>query len=101
MSNFDPCECVDIMNHESAMQRLINMLRDSQNACTDSGCENPPNSLPGPNGTQGYMFLMLGWMFIATLLYLLRPRTLRLRGDEKPAPSSGEGSGPPPAPSVS
>lgn len=26
MSNFDPCECVDIMNHENAMQRLINMV---------------------------------------------------------------------------
>lgn len=101
MSNFDPCECVNLYNHENAMRRLINMLRDSQNACTDSGCETSPNDPSSPNCSEGYMMLMLGWVVVATLLYLLRPRTLRVSGDEKPAPSSGDGSGNPPAgPSV-
>ncbi|KAH9525493.1 Small integral membrane protein 14 [Bulinus truncatus] len=82
------------------MRRLMNLLRDSQNACTDSGCDQLPNTLQTPNCAEGYMLLMLGWVVVATLLYLLRPKTLRLRGDEKPAPSSGDGSSPPPAPSV-
>ncbi|XP_059163217.1 small integral membrane protein 14-like [Physella acuta] len=99
MSDFDPCECIDIYNHESAMRRLMNLLRDSQNACTDSGCDPLPSNPLAPNGADGYMMLMLGWVVVATLLYLLRPKNLRLRGDEKPAPS-GDGTPPPPAPSV-
>ncbi|KAK3803245.1 hypothetical protein RRG08_013828 [Elysia crispata] len=101
MSDFDPCECVDIFNHESAMRRLMNMLRNSQNACTDSGCDQLPDTPNAPVGADGYMMLMLGWVFVATLLYFMRPRNLRQSGDGKPAPSSGDGNGPaPPGPAV-
>ncbi|XP_005102718.1 small integral membrane protein 14 [Aplysia californica] len=96
MSNFDPCECVDLFNHEGAMRRLINLLRDSQNACTDGGCEELPGDPSAPNCADGYMMLLMGWVVVATLLYFLRPKNLRLRGNEKPSPASGDGSDPPP-----
>ncbi|KAK0058833.1 small integral membrane protein 14-like [Biomphalaria glabrata] len=99
MAEFDPCECIDAFQHENVMRRLLNLLRDSQNVCTDNGCDNLPTSPQAPNCAEGYMLLMLGWFVVATLLFLLRPKTLRLRGDGKPAPSGG-GSTPPPAPSV-
>uniref|UniRef100_A0A0B6Y8Z9 Small integral membrane protein 14 n=1 Tax=Arion vulgaris TaxID=1028688 RepID=A0A0B6Y8Z9_9EUPU len=95
MSGDNPCECVDIYNHENAMSRLITMLRDSQNACTDTGCENTSNDQSSQNCSEDYMLILLGWVILATLLYLLRSRSHRLKGDEKPFPSSGDGSGPP------
>jgi len=100
MSNIDPCECVDLFNHESAMRRLINMLRDSQNACSDGGCEELPGNPGAPNATDGYMMLMLGWVFVATILYFLRPKNFRAQGNEKPSPSGGGPSPPPPGPAV-
>merc|ERR1711874_671843 len=102
MSNFDPCECVDLFNHESAMRRLINMLRDSQNACTDGGCEELPGNPGAPDVTDPYMMLMMGWVVVATLLYFFRPRAFRPQGNEKPSPASGDGSSPPspPGPAV-
>ncbi|PVD31335.1 hypothetical protein C0Q70_06747 [Pomacea canaliculata] len=102
MSEFDPCEC--IWNHESAMQRLINLLRSSQNSCSDNQCL---QDMPGPNSTPdgGFstmMMIMLGWLVIATALFLLRPSSLRNHGDGKPSPSGGGGPGnpPPPGPQV-
>jgi len=74
----------------------MNLLRDSQNACTDGGCEDMPD-LGGPNPMNGYMMMMLGWVFVATLLYFLRPNALRPQGNEKPSPSGG-GDGPSPPP---
>ncbi|XP_076472915.1 small integral membrane protein 14-like [Babylonia areolata] len=103
MSNFDPCECV--WNHESAMQRLINLLRNSQNTCTDSGCLT--DDMPGPSSPDGgyssMMMMMIGWLVVATALFLLRPPSLRDHGNGKPSPSGGDGSNnppPPPGPSV-
>jgi len=100
MSDIDPCECVDIFNHESAMRRLINLLRDSQNACTDGGCEELPGNPGMPAGTDGYMMLMLGWVVVATMLYFMRPNSMRPALPEKPSPSSGDGPPPPPPPAV-
>jgi len=97
---FDPCECV--WNHESAMQRLMNLLRNSQSFCTDNQC---PQELPGPNGEtpeggMSTMMFMMGWVVVATALFLLRPRSLRReRGDMKPERPPGGGNhdnGPPP-----
>lgn len=73
------------------------MLRDSQNACSDGGCDELPNP-GGPDAAGGYMMLMLGWVFVASLLYFLRPNALRAQGNEKPRPSQGDGSNPPPPP---
>lgn len=92
---FDPCEC--IWNHENAMQRLMNLLRNSQNTCTDNQCM---TDLPGPDGQPdgGYsmMMFLMGWMVIATALFLLRPPSLRNRGDQKPSRPGGNGPQPPP-----
>lgn len=48
--NFDPCEC--IYNHESNMQRLLNMLRQSQRYCNDIMCQtDPSNPLTDQSGS--------------------------------------------------
>lgn len=89
---YDPCEC--IWNHENNMQRLMNLLRNSQSYCTDNQCV---QDTPGPQGTPadgGYstmMMMMIGWLVVATALFLLRPSTMRSRGDVKPARSDQGG----------
>lgn len=98
-NSFDPCEC--ICSHEGAMRRLISLLRSSQSYCTDNQCL---QELPGPqstdNGTEGFsmMYVMMVWMFIAFLLYLFRPQTLRQGGDKRTADDRPPP--PPPAPGV-
>ncbi|XP_013382479.1 small integral membrane protein 14-like [Lingula anatina] len=102
MADFDPCECV--WNHESAMQRLINLLRNSQSYCTDNECV---QDMPGPNGNPAdggfnVMMIMMAWLVIATALFLLRPASLRNRGDQKPSGNGNNGpNNHPPAPPVS
>jgi len=104
MGDFDPCEC--IWNHEHAMQRLLNLLRNSQGTCTDNECV---QDMPGPNGELNAggmgmtMMMMMGWLVVATALFLMRPNSLRRTGLEKPAnPDNGNGGGndPPPPPAV-
>lgn len=87
---FDPCEC--IWSHEGAMQRLLNVIRNSQTECTDNVCLNGQGGeqLPDPSGMGNmtlWLFLM-GWIVAATALFILRPRSLRQQGDEKPARDS-------------
>ena len=68
-------------------------LRQSQNFCSDTECL---QELPGPDAgtapaSQGMSFFMMAmmWMLIATVLFLIRPRSLRRsRADDKPGPSS-------------
>ncbi|XP_068176732.1 small integral membrane protein 14 isoform X2 [Antennarius striatus] len=99
---FDPCECV--CTHEYAMRRLINLLRQSQSYCTDTGC---PQELPGPGSPAGgdgdltLTMVMMGWMVLAVVLFLLRPSSLRR------SPPTSKAPGPhnsdrrePPSPSV-
>ncbi|XP_030285904.1 small integral membrane protein 14 [Sparus aurata] len=75
---FDPCEC--ICNHEYAMRRLINLLRQSQSYCTDTDC---PQELPGPSDSVGgggdltLPMVVMGWVVLALVLFLLRPSSLR------------------------
>jgi len=94
---FDPCEC--IWNHENNMQRLMNLLRNSQSYCTENECV---QELPGPNGEpmsggMSMMLMMMGWLVVATALFLLRPNSLRDRGDRKPSrPNGGNDDAPPP-----
>jgi len=100
----DPCECV--WNHEMAMQRLMNLLRNSQTSCTDSECiQDGP--LPGDPSAAGggfnmMMIMMIGWIIIATALFLLRPATMRRSLDEKPAANRDNGGSDshPPAPPI-
>lgn len=97
----DLCEC--IWNHEMAMQRLMSLLRQSQSYCTDNECI---QDMPGPNGdlagggfSMMMMMMMIGWLVIATALFLLRPASLRRQSNEKPSGMDHQ-DGNPPAPSV-
>lgn len=60
-----------------------------------------PGSNTAPDGGfSSMMLMMLGWLVVATCLYLLRPNSLRNRGDMKPS-RNNDPSPPPPGPSVS
>lgn len=95
---FDPCEC--IFSPAGAMRRLISLLRNSQNYCTDEQCfGNPPG--PGSNDDTGMtMFYMaIAWIVIAATLYLMRPQSLK-DGSSKPRPDDNDhqNNGPPAPP---
>jgi hypothetical protein len=100
----DPCEC--IWNHEMAMQRLMNLLRNSQSFCSDNECIQDGGPSVGDSVSAGgfstMMLVMFGWLIVATALFLLRPSSLRRNPDQKPSPShDGGGNNPaPPAPPV-
>ncbi|XP_064619675.1 small integral membrane protein 14-like [Lineus longissimus] len=99
MSDFDPCEC--IWNHEHAMQRLLNLLRNSQSYCTDNSC---PQDLPGPQGSPedgglNVMMIMVAWLVIASVLFIMRPNSMR-NNNEKPRPSQNGSNPPPPPPAI-
>ncbi|XP_029637526.1 small integral membrane protein 14 [Octopus sinensis] len=96
--HFDPCEC--IWNHENAMRRLIQILRTSQSHCTNDQCLQEMPSLPeGPDGDfSSMMFITLGWIVIATALFLLRPASLRNTSSMKSDRRSDSPDTQPPAP---
>lgn len=49
-------------------------------------CLPVPGSNTAPDGGfSSMMLMMLGWLVVATCLYLLRPNSLRNRGDMKPS----------------
>ncbi|EJW88289.1 hypothetical protein WUBG_00801 [Wuchereria bancrofti] len=97
----DPCEC--LFNHETAMRRLLSLLRDSQGYCTDSECV---QDLPGPQGAgfgaNNLMMIVILWALLAVAMFLLRPNSMRSRPDSlgKPGPRPGGDAPEPPAPSV-
>lgn len=94
---FDPCEC--IFSHEMAMRRLISLLRNSQSYCTDTECLQEMPSPQGDGAGQMSFFVMAAaWVVIALVLFMLRPSSLRNRGDEKPSNNQGPQGSPPPAP---
>nr|VZI52394.1 unnamed protein product [Spirometra erinaceieuropaei] len=69
---FDPCEC--IFNHESSMQRLLNMLRQSQAYCSDVSCTNDMNELrQGDAGGMSMVFgLLFAWILITFSMFVYR-----------------------------
>jgi hypothetical protein len=91
----DMCEYVfnPIMRNIQAMQRLINMMRNTQqdSSCNDFECFTPnnPNSNPLINPSQNdsffstTTFLIMGWMFFVFLLYVLRPNSFRNKVSDK------------------
>ncbi|XP_062386621.1 small integral membrane protein 14 [Sardina pilchardus] len=93
----DPCAC--ICSHEHAMRRLINLLRQSQSYCTDTECL---QEVPGPNSSAGDDFtvpmIIMGWMVLAVILFLLRPRSMRGGHAVKPRGPHHTESRDPPAP---
>lgn len=49
-------------------------------------CLSVPGSNTAPDGGfSSMMLMMLGWLVVATCLYLLRPNSLRNQGDMKPS----------------
>eukprot|EP00039_Didymoeca_costata_P018979 m.335800 g.335800 ORF g.335800 m.335800 type:complete len:102 (+) comp17677_c0_seq1:220-525(+) len=101
MGDWDPCAC--IFSHNAAMNRLAEILRNAQDACTDSECTD--GQLPDEAGGMGTMTMMALWMTFAAGLYLMRPNSMRPQPNlaEKPADNSNTNNdrGPePPAPSV-
>uniref|UniRef100_R4G8H9 Small integral membrane protein 14 n=1 Tax=Rhodnius prolixus TaxID=13249 RepID=R4G8H9_RHOPR len=87
--------CGAIWNHEMAMRRLLSLLRQSQQTCSDTQCFS--TVYPTQAGDSGLM-LMMCWMALAFFLYLLRPASIRTKeNDLKPRGNgSGEGGNPPP-----
>ncbi|VDM39153.1 unnamed protein product [Toxocara canis] len=100
----DPCEC--IFNHETAMRRLLSLLRDSQGYCTDSECI---QDAPGPQGAgilaggNNLLMITVLWGILALAMYFMRPNSMRSRPAEslsKPGPSHDPNGQEPPAPDV-
>ncbi|XP_059613635.1 small integral membrane protein 14 [Phlebotomus argentipes] len=94
---FDGCEC--IWSHELAMRRLLTLLRQNQNYCTDTECVDLPASNPDGMGT-GFTTMTMFIVF-AVILYMMRPRSLRRNAHvaEKPLanrPGGSDDGGPPP-----
>ncbi|XP_066158173.1 small integral membrane protein 14 [Euwallacea fornicatus] len=90
---FNSCEC--IWNHEMAMRRLLNVLRNSQNLCTDTECFEPGVN-PSDEATQPENLYLLTFLIgIAFLFFFFRPRPQRIEPFEKP--SSGNSNNPPPS----
>jgi len=94
--DFDPCE--SLFSHESLMQRLLALLRNSQAYCTTEECfPSPPGPVtPQNGGSDGTMMMFaMGWALLALVLYFLRPASLTQRGDAKPSNNNGPSQPPP------
>uniref|UniRef100_A0A0X3NW77 Small integral membrane protein 14 n=1 Tax=Schistocephalus solidus TaxID=70667 RepID=A0A0X3NW77_SCHSO len=83
-SGFDPCEC--IFNHESSMQRLLNMLRQSQAYCSDVSCTNDMNEIrQGDAGGMSMVFgLLFAWVMITFSMIIYRTTQRGVGGSDKP-----------------
>ncbi|XP_060528642.1 small integral membrane protein 14 [Cylas formicarius] len=94
--SFDPCAC--IWNHELAMRRLLNVLRNSQALCTDTECFETGATPPRTNPNNPDSLLILTVFFAAVLLlYMLRPRNQQIQQDvRKPSRNENNSNGPPP-----
>eukprot|EP00038_Savillea_parva_P025607 m.48587 g.48587 ORF g.48587 m.48587 type:complete len:101 (-) comp7008_c0_seq1:414-716(-) len=97
----DPCEC--FFSHTAMMQRLLRMLQDAQDACTDGECTDGMLN-DADTGGVGTATVVAAWMAFAAGLYLLRPNTMRAQPaapTDKPGDGDGGGPGPePPAPTA-
>lgn len=86
---FDFCEYVynPLMRQYQAMMRLMQMLRDSQNAdCNDIQCFTDPNdpsnpmsalNASSPSTLMTYLPMLAIWAAIVVGLFLLRPNSMR------------------------
>ncbi|EPB73775.1 hypothetical protein ANCCEY_07112 [Ancylostoma ceylanicum] len=94
----DPCEC--LFNHEAAMRRLLSLLRDTQDYCTDSECltDGGPTAI----ATNSVLLWTMLWGFLALVLFFLRPNSMRSnpQGLGKPGPSNDRRDNQPPPPGV-
>lgn len=99
MGDFDPCEC--IFSHTGAMQRLLRMLQNAQDACTDGECTDGMLD-DATDGGVTTATLVAAWAVAATALYIMRPNALRANTNNtlgKPSNPNGDNNnnnGPPP-----
>ncbi|XP_017125145.1 small integral membrane protein 14 isoform X1 [Drosophila elegans] len=76
--DFDGCECV--WSQEYAMQRLINFIRQNQNACTDTECFDVSGrtaqqaQAAGRDDGSGFSVAMI-FLIVAMFMYILNPST--------------------------
>ncbi|XP_049308771.1 small integral membrane protein 14 isoform X1 [Bactrocera dorsalis] len=101
---FDGCECV--WSHEYAMQRLLAMIRQSQNHCTDTECVDISGRMRETtttgNGNEESNFTMVTmFMIFAVLMYLIRPESIMKltntkRRSQRQDPNGGLPPPPPP-----
>lgn len=92
---FNPCEC--IWNHELAMQRLLNVLRNSQALCTDTECFET-GSTPPPRSNESENLYFVAFLIAVTMfLYFFRATRHSTEPATKP-PNRNNSNGTPPAP---
>lgn len=74
--DFDPCEY--FWNNELLVQRLLYILRQTQNFCSDTECFSF-SRLPGPPPVESSSNFFLTCLFFAfmVVMYITRPRSLR------------------------
>ncbi|KAF5401699.1 Small integral membrane protein 14 [Paragonimus heterotremus] len=93
--DFDLCECIN--GHDSAMRRLLGMLRQSQAYCSDSSCVDDLSPVPrnstDPISSSFLIFLATIFAIIG-IMFFARPgrstegkprRSYRDQGPEPPA----------------
>ncbi|XP_017752366.1 PREDICTED: small integral membrane protein 14 isoform X2 [Eufriesea mexicana] len=70
--------CEYIWNHEFVMQRLLSMLQQGQNYCTDNECFSM-SQLPGPRNAppSSNFFTTCLIIIFAVLMYVLRSNCIR------------------------
>eukprot|EP00041_Stephanoeca_diplocostata_P025710 m.678614 g.678614 ORF g.678614 m.678614 type:complete len:100 (-) comp22807_c0_seq3:2453-2752(-) len=99
MGDFDPCEC--FFSHNGMMTRLLRMLQDAQDACTDGECNDGLLDDPTNTGGVGTATIVAAWMAVAAGLYMMRPRGNGVDGKPAPGSNGGHGRDPePPAPTA-
>eukprot|EP01147_Barroeca_monosierra_P007823 gene7823-9963_t len=95
MSDFDPCACI---TQSALIQRIIQLLRNSQESCTDSQCF---QDLTRPDDGLSTLAMMFIWILFAIGLYIARPASMRnsqRANDCEPTDSDGVSSSNPPPP---
>jgi len=98
----DGCEC--IWSHEFAMQRLLALIRQSQNHCTDTDCVDVVSRLeqraPINGGNESQNFVMMAMcLMIFLIMYFVRPSSfVKERRQGQGPPNNGPSAPPPPTP---
>nr|XP_032289795.1 LOW QUALITY PROTEIN: small integral membrane protein 14-like [Drosophila virilis] len=95
---FDGCEC--IWSHELAMQRLLNFIRQNQNACTDTECIDVSGRVAQPaiggGDTGGSFTIAMVFMLLAMFMYVVNPSVWASFSNNKPSRRDNNPDGAPP-----
>nr|XP_016930451.1 small integral membrane protein 14 [Drosophila suzukii]XP_016930452.1 small integral membrane protein 14 [Drosophila suzukii]XP_016930453.1 small integral membrane protein 14 [Drosophila suzukii]XP_016930454.1 small integral membrane protein 14 [Drosophila suzukii] len=98
--DLDGCECV--WSQEYAMQRLINFIRQNQNACSDTECFDVTGrttqqaQVAGRGDDSGFSVAMI-FLIVAMFMYILNPSTWgNLTSNKRAGVRRDNQDGPPP-----